>query len=469
MKNIRIAIGFCLVFFSLLLNGFKGISENKRTGSSCDYSQTLVMKMFLSKVNDCVSSTVFCNLDQALDIIKTTDQITLGIPKIIYLVGWQYHGHDDKYPAFFEVNPALKRTDNKNAHASLLWLMKNAAKYHTTVSLHINMTDAYEDSPLWDEYVSNDLISKNADGSLMVVGHYNNKKAYQVNYKNEWEKGYAQKRIDKLIGLFPPLKNAGTIHIDAWISHESKGHHESVEVEREYQKKICEYWRGKGITPSSEWYMDYMNGLIPHYWHFNHFAQSDYLKYSASFVTGSSLNPDLKRSDFGLGFLFGKSMYGENLFPNSLNGKFDGSWVPAFVREFYLNCPQYFFLNTIHRESVDGSGNNRVAIYSAGVVVSLADSTVVQNGLTLRMKDTIFFPAVWLNDGSYVLFSKASGTKIVRPIPREWKLSGYISIFEITNLGLKKVDYLDLSKRNEVSIAFKSNCPLLIVPENKIN
>ena len=273
-----------------------------------DYSQTLVVKLLISLPDSSGGSKVYCDLNKALELIKQTDNLTLGVPKIIYLVGWQYRGHDDLYPAFFEVNPALKRPGDANAQESLLWLMKEAKKYHTTVSLHINMTDAYDNSPLWKEYVDNDLISKNADGSLMVIGRYNNKKAYQINYKNEWEKGYAKMRVDKLLELLPLLKEAGTIHIDAWIARESKGHNESVEIEKEYQKKLCQYWRTKGIDISSEWVMDYMTGLIPHYWHFNHRTQEDYLKTPANILTGTHMNPDLKRSDFDLEFLFGTSM-----------------------------------------------------------------------------------------------------------------------------------------------------------------
>jgi hypothetical protein len=81
-------------------------------------------------------------------------------------------------------------------------------KYHTTISLHINMTDAYEDSPLWNEYVANDLVSKNEDSSLMVVGNYNGRKAYQVNYKNEWAKGFAQKTDQQITGIVAAVKGS---------------------------------------------------------------------------------------------------------------------------------------------------------------------------------------------------------------------------------------------------------------------
>ncbi len=38
---------------------------------------------------------------------------------------------------------------------------------------------------------------------------------YQINYQREWEAGYTQMRIDKLLALIPELKEAGTIHSDA--------------------------------------------------------------------------------------------------------------------------------------------------------------------------------------------------------------------------------------------------------------
>ncbi|MDR1980252.1 MAG: endo-alpha-N-acetylgalactosaminidase family protein, partial [Tannerellaceae bacterium] len=141
------------------------------------YHQTLWMKLFLSsvdpvkgegkqgKVRDGGESKVEVNFEQALAIIRKIDHLTAGIPKIIYLVGWQYNGHDSKYPAWDEVNPRLKRPQDATALESMKWLMREASNYNTTVSVHINMFDAYEDSPLWDTYVANDIIARNTDGS----------------------------------------------------------------------------------------------------------------------------------------------------------------------------------------------------------------------------------------------------------------------------------------------------------------
>ncbi len=64
-----------------------------------DYSKTLVMKFFLcSRDGDGNVDKVYLTFSDALDVLRRIDHITLGIPKIVYLVGWQYNGHDSKYP-----------------------------------------------------------------------------------------------------------------------------------------------------------------------------------------------------------------------------------------------------------------------------------------------------------------------------------------------------------------------------------
>ena len=430
------------------------------------YHQTLVMKMGMAVPDKKGGTTIYSDFDRALQLIKETDHLTLNVPKIIYLVGWQYNGHDDKYPAFFEVNEKLKRPGDSNARESLLWLMKEARKYNTTISLHINMTDAYDDSPLWEEYVANDLISKNADGSLLVIGNYNNRKAYQINYKNEWNKGYAQKRIDKLIELLPSLKEAGTVHIDAWIARESKGHYESTVTEAEYQKKICKYWIEKGIEPTSEWVMDYMTGMIPFYWHFNHRTQNDYMDFPASVVTGSHMNPDLRYSDFGLEFLFGTSMYGENLFPNAFNKIADNDWQVRFGRDFYLNFLQYYYLNSLQRLKVEGEKNNRVAFFSGNVKGSLADSTVFENNRRLRSGNTVCFPALWRKDNSLAAYS-TEDRQMEYQLPDSWKNVSRADVFLVQKNGLVKRNAVKVIN-NQITVAIKKDTPLLILPSNDV-
>ena len=112
-----------------------------------DYGKTLWMKMFLARPDfEQNRSDVLISFEQALDIIRATDNLTAGIRKIVYLVGWQGLGHDDCYPEMEVVNDALKRECDADGRESLLWLCREAKKYHTAVSFHGNLSDAYEDS-----------------------------------------------------------------------------------------------------------------------------------------------------------------------------------------------------------------------------------------------------------------------------------------------------------------------------------
>ncbi|HTL16453.1 MAG TPA: endo-alpha-N-acetylgalactosaminidase family protein, partial [Patescibacteria group bacterium] len=125
------------------------------------YDQSLVMKIFLAERTDQGKGCkVYLTFEQALEVIERLDRITCDAPKIVYLVGWQFNGHDSKYPAWSEVNHRLKRAQDSTALESLKWLMREGRKHHTVVSLHINALDAYDDSPLWHEYLEKDIIAK---------------------------------------------------------------------------------------------------------------------------------------------------------------------------------------------------------------------------------------------------------------------------------------------------------------------
>ena len=125
-----------------------------------DYNKTLITKFFLcSRDGKGDVDQVYLNFEESLEVIRKLDNITLGIPKVVYLVGWQYNGHDSKYPSWAEVNDALKRPQDSTALQSLKWLIKEARNFNTTVSLHLNMIDAFEDSPLWSTYLNEDVIA----------------------------------------------------------------------------------------------------------------------------------------------------------------------------------------------------------------------------------------------------------------------------------------------------------------------
>lgn len=248
-----------------------------------DYNQTLVTKLFLcSRDGEGNVDQVYLTFEEVLEVVRKLDNLTLGLPKIVYLVGWQYNGHDSKYPSWAEVNAKLKRDQDDTALQSLKWLMREAKQYNTTISLHLNMIDAFEDSPLWDEYFKKDIIAKDSAGNPIPGEVFWDMQSYQISYAREWELGYAQKRIDGLLEMLPELKEAGTIHIDAFHSMRPSGVGEvmspyldyTMEEEISTQRKIFRYWQAQGLDVTCEGAMYWLRkdpfiGLQAMAWHFN--------------------------------------------------------------------------------------------------------------------------------------------------------------------------------------------------------
>jgi hypothetical protein len=123
------------------------------------------MKMFLcswdSKRN---VPKVYLTFDDALAIIRKLDKSYAGHSENHQSCGLKYAGHDTGYPSWGVVIEHFKRPQDKSVLECLKWLMVQAKQYDTTVSLHINMHDAYEISPLWKDYDENNIILKDRIG-----------------------------------------------------------------------------------------------------------------------------------------------------------------------------------------------------------------------------------------------------------------------------------------------------------------
>ncbi len=380
--------------------------------SNYDYSKTMMMKLDIGIPDNKDGCKLNNTFEQALEKIKTVDALTLGAPKIIYLVGWQYQGHDDKYPAFFEVNEAAKRPQDKTALESLLWLVDEAKKYNTTVSYHINLSDAYPNSPLWNEYLENDLILKNCFSKIKKTGMWNDRTAYQVRFAEEYKSGYFRKRVDKLLELLP-IENAGTVHIDAFFVR--KGKRTSIREEKLYRRKMIEYFNSRGIDVTSEFiYRERNNGLRLHYgesdtigyipavWNLV-MTQKDYLRYPPNILAGGKLNTDLQK-DKDLQYLFYGNTSGENSF------NLDKNWQESFTREFALGSVPYFYLNAHKILKINGRGKNRTAVFTDGIKTAVRDKSITCNGKSLKENNTLCIPVDWKR-GSYYAWSEIACEK----------------------------------------------------------
>lgn len=411
-----------------------------------DYHQTLVMKLFMAydgspmeknKSDACFQQTdpsKICTFEEALEVVKKVDKLTRGIPKIIYLVGWQRGGHDHLYPDWSIVNPNLKRFQDATALESLRWLIKEAKNYNTTISLHINMVDAFEESPLWDEYVKQGIISRDKQGNLspvweVVKGH----KAYHISYTKEWECGLTKRRINRLIEMVPELVDGHTIHVDAFIAYwEPKNSELSPYLaskegidrykEVETQRKIFNYWRKKGFDVTGEglfWAHPEGEGFIglqPMSWWY-----PNDIEFQMEIPECLSARGRVDRNGQG-DFRFGSSMQGEDIF---LKDKIN---LPGFLEQFCTMTLPWYYLSRLERlELIDGA-----LYYSNGVVAKVENGKRIirKDDFILRENDNLFVPALW-HDKEIIAFSKDGYQTKCWKLPEDWRDVKSVDVYKI--------------------------------------
>jgi hypothetical protein len=420
------------------------------------YDQTLTMKLMLAKKKASGGTNVLLNFDQAMTVIKKIDSLTLGMPKIIYLVGWQYDGHDSKYPAFFEVNAGLKRAQDATALDSLKWIMREAQRYHTTVSVHINLRDAYKNSPLWQEYVDHDLLIRGSDGKLVQGEIWDGDQSFQVCYTREWDAGYTQSRLNRLLALLP-IEDAGTIHIDAFHTGECTAQGITREQETETQKKIFRFLRDRNVDVTSEFLSDFridpLVGLQPMAWWFRRQELRDYLVRPASLYTGG-VDETLG------GQLFGTSMHGEDI------AQKDPERLPDFLREFCLQTVPWYYLNRHDRLRVELTPEWSEAYFSGDVVTRVDQTgkvTISERGRVLRDDNNILFPALWREDSSLIAYSAEGYADRRWELPPDWKGVTEVKTAEVTMSGLQPGGSLRVSN-NHIQLTLQPDHALMLTP-----
>ncbi|MBR5034393.1 MAG: hypothetical protein IKX71_03725 [Bacteroidales bacterium] len=421
-----------------------------------DYSKLYMSKLFLCladydgeylgwcKMRDNGKQEINMTFEQALEVIKGIDAITPGLQKIIYLVGWQYLGHDSKYPAFFEGNEALKRPGDKDALESLRWLMSEARNYNTIVSLHINMFDCYVDSPIYQKYLDADVLCKDVKGNL-IHGDW----GYKVCYPAEWDKGLAQWRLDTLCQLLP-LERQGTLHIDAFHnkipipgpdgnivgrgSPISPYHGYSAQDDIDAKKKIVAYMDSKGIDITCEGTVNDIGtgvnpreGWFPAYW-----GYSDLLTHILALNAQQATGPNCSLE------IIGTNTNAESIFYNGLPREQQFEW---FKKDFCKKSVIYLYLNNFGRKEMlydpgDSNGRN-IGVFEKGVrtFYDSGNMHLAKDGIELAEGGNIFVPAVWLGDQSIVAYSETGYSQRTWTIPAGCAIPDDASAYTIDYTG----------------------------------
>ena len=444
-----------------------------------DYSQTLVLKLFMGMEGEPVERLandptfrkgheVFCTFEEALEVIRKTDNLTRGIPKIIYLVGWQKGGHDHGYPAWDEVNPRMKRDQDATPVESLRWLIREGRKFNTTVSLHINMADAYKQSHLWDEYLSKDCIALDETGKPYTLGiQVKGEDMYNVVYPKEWDAGLAQRRIDGLIKMIPELREGHTIHIDVFIANRDGGkpispwhlkpEHGGLTPEKwvETQRKIFHYWRDRGIDVTGEgtgWAHppgEHFVGLQPMSWWYSWNPMEIPECLGARGRTDRDGDGD---------FRFGSSMHGEEIW------KRDKENMPGFLGMFCRTTLPWYYLGRLERQKFE----NDALYYSDGVVAHVeSGKRIIRKGdFVLREDDDLFVPALWHSHEIIAYSAKGYENKNWR-LPENWRGVKNIDLYRINLDSPALLQKMVPTGNGHLLLSLEKDEAICIVPTGK--
>jgi len=447
-----------------------------------DYHQTLVMKLMMGMEGEPVARLakeplfqkkhdVLCTFEEALEVIRKVDNLTMGIPKIIYLVGWQKGGHDHLYPAWNEVNPKLKRKNDSTALESLKWLIREGKKYNTTVSLHINMADAYKSSPLWDEYDKKDILARDEKGNILSSGiQIKGDSMYNVSYTREWEEGLAQKRIDGLIAMVPELKEGHTIHIDVFVAkteHQptlspwhAKPENGGIDIykEVETQRKIFKYWRERGFDVTGEGLFwahppgEGFYGLQPMAWWYP--ADTSFQMEVPEYLSARGRTDRKGDGDFR----FGSSMHGEEIFVQ------DKDKLLGFLEQFCRTTLPWYYLSRFDRLSLANDTLN----YSNGLKAFKRgeDNIIKQGQFILRYNNDLLVPALW-KEKALIAYSEYGYTNKSWKLPQNWSGVESVDLYRITANGPQLLQKGKQSKSGQLQLSLKKGMAVYIVPSDK--
>jgi hypothetical protein len=450
-----------------------------------EYHKTLVLKLFMAYEGEPVNENdkkglIFshkdpsriCTFEQALDVIRRVDNLTRGVPKIIYLVGWQRGGHDHQYPDWGIVNDKLKREQDDTATQSLRWLIREARTYNTTVSLHINMVDAFEESQLWNKYVGKDVIGRDEKGALLPSWQYiKGHQAYNISYTREWEEGLATRRIDNLIRMLPELEEGHTVHVDVFIAYRegkiplspwhSKQENGGMDMykEVETQRKIFKYWREKGFDVTGEgifWMHppgEGFVGLQPMSWWYpddKDFQMSVPERLSARGRTHRG-GSEAVQGDYR----FGSSMQGEEVFLTDLES------LPDFLLQFCTSTLPWLYLSQYDRKAFI---DNKL-YYDNGIVAGdeNGNKMIRQGSFVVRENNDLFVPAVWCPQ-EIIAFSVDGYTNKTWQMPKEWNDIETVDIYRISQQAPVLMQSNTPISNHTLTISLKKGEAISIVP-----
>lgn len=428
-----------------------------------EYDQMLIYKI---GADYCPTATTApLNAAQILDVIRRIDNISRGIPKMVYLVGWQYRGHDTGYPSFSKVNDVLKKPGDSSALQSLQWLIRESPKYHTKVSLHVNFSDVYlDDNPLGLVYKARDIIVRWGNGDLHEGYTWCDHMAYRAsNYRN-WNQGtFRNDQIQPLVSLIPDLLETASLHPDAWYSTSDPYYGITEEEDCRAMREMTVWMRQQyNMDITTEFDRRRPEGIDfvlyhPLLWHlaWDERTPPDPMKIPSYFQTGANAKTWSNGSETVQSKFFGEI--------GDYEGKINADPVnlKGVVKEFATRTLPWYYLNRQLRVSFDGN----TARYTGDVAASYEDRYMVRAGdCYLQDGEDIFIPALWKSTDEILAYSALGYSNRSWQLPDSWAGVQRADLYKISTEGLQPKTKSIRIKNQAIELTLQPDELICLVP-----
>ena len=398
--------------------------QMKRPGSI--FTNSIWYKIFLNeranKDNPCTT------LKEAKEIITFFKNITDGIPQIIYLVGWQYDGHDTGYHAMDKLNARMGTKEE------LYSLSKYCDSIQSVLSAHINIDDAYK----VNKYFSNKIMALDYDHTPMFWQYFGDS-AFHISHYKDVATGSIFTRLEQFSKIFP-LKE--TVHIDAMrvTNANPDWEKEDIGVLEEYElglKPIMEWFNKRGIFVTTETQngnpidlSPLVVGMWTYFW-----ATPEYQQIYHGKIVGGGIPESMAPLRYTSGL--GNSITQDFSYrPYTDKYSFVGKGKDKVKQIVYLSAILYQFFLTKEMLEVTRNADGYKVRFSDNVTSTYDKKTnhleVTWNNVVIADNDERFIP---IHGGIYA-YSK-NGTEREWLLPENYR-NANLKLFELTENGRKE-------------------------------
>ena len=386
------------------------------------YADKLVYKIFLDEPGQRDITT----FPEALELFTKIAHLTDRAPQIVYLVGWQYTGHDTGYPSVDRVNERLGGYDG------LVKLIKEAEKMNVVVSFHDNYDDTYMANPGWDP----ETVSRDTLGNLMEAGVWNSGQCYLISsYKYAVKSGL--ERVRDTLRRYP-IKTS--YHIDVLSGAFKGGRRYDFNPESPSAAKknlegkfmIIDEFAKHGVDVTTEDFSSLFVGNVS--WFLNLCVRDNVYYRNEEEIP---LIPFVYHSKVSFGGIGGEGksgimkslLYGASSF-RSLRAPFKS--LHGITDRFYLVVLPWNKLYSRKMGSYVKSGTIEKVTYEDGSYVEVdheAKKYVVQvDGEVISKDFTCFVPK---GDNAYLGYSRDGGP-FSYPLPKRWKKAQSVKVVKLS-------------------------------------